>query len=255
MVQSGTETETPMKRTLISMLLPAGMAGMPLFILGCDNAKQQTRTDQSLRLQVTPAHPVPATNGIAFAVVMDCSASMNEGVSDGRKIDIAREASHKIVRQAEMFSKAKDTPVKLAVYKFSDVPERVWPANESFDTPDAAQAVAAINRIKGGGGTAIGDAVIAATKDMNASGFTSVHILVVTDGQNTDGMSPDAVASEFAKLPQQYRPNVYVVAFDVNATVFDGVKANGWRVLSASNGKELATTLDSLVGGEILLEQ
>jgi von Willebrand factor type A domain len=233
------ETQTPMKPTLISILFLAIATGLSLFMMGCGRGSQQVGTEvsvshPSVQFQVTPAHPVPETFGIAFALVMDCSSSMNE---------------------AEMFSKTKETPVKLAVYKFSARPERVWPAKESFATPDAAQAVAAIDAIKGSGGTAIGDAVIAATKDMNASGFTDVHILVVTDGENTNGLSPDTVASEFAKLPPQYRPNVYLVAFDLNATVFSRVKANGWRVLSASDGKELSTTLESVVGGEILLER
>jgi Mg-chelatase subunit ChlD len=205
--------------------------------------------------QVVPPTSRPAVDGIGLAVVVDCSGSMGDRVSDGVKSDLAKKCTRMIVQRAEQFAKSKNTPVSMAIYRFSDTPTRVWPTAAPTAVPSLAGAESAIASMEPGGGTAIGDAVIAATRDLNQTGYSSVNVIVVTDGENTQGTSPDAVSSAFAKLPTAYRPKVFIAAFDVNATVFNGVKANDWRVLSASNGAELNNTLDALVGGEILLEK
>ena len=238
-----------MKTLLVSLSLL-------LCLVGCEKSdNDQARTSDDVQRQVIPATSQPSIDGIALAVIVDCSGSMADRVSDGVKIDIAHAAVHKIFEQAQAFSKARNTPVKIALYRFSDAPQRIWPATQPFATPDASGASASIDSLTPSGGTAIGEAVIAATKDLNQSGYSSVNVLVVTDGENNQGTSPDDVSAAFSHLKDQYKPKVFIVAFDTNASIFNTVKANGWKVLSASNGAELSNTLDTLVGGEILLEK
>ena len=81
------------------------------------------------------------------------------------------------------------------------------------------------------------------------------HLLVVTDGENTDGVAPDRVAVAIGKRPDAERPSIYFVAFDVEASRFSGVRDAGGLVLSAANANELNDTLDTLLRGKILVEK
>jgi hypothetical protein len=48
--------------------------------------------------------------------------------------------------------------------------------------------------------------------------------------------------------------HAFFIAFDVNASVFDGAKAQGATVVSAANATELDTQVNTLLGQKILLE-
>jgi hypothetical protein len=58
-----------------------------------------------------------------------------------------------------------------------------------------------------------------------------------------------------ARLPEDQRPGVYFVAFDIAASAFQKVKEHGALILPAANEKELQTTLDFVIGNKVLLEQ
>jgi Mg-chelatase subunit ChlD len=236
-------------RNTLSLLLSASAAAT--LLSACDDGPTRQSTGQIVDSVVPPVQNVAKTDGIALAVVLDTSGSMGDRVNDGVKIDLARGCVREIVKKAENFAQTKDVPVALSVYRFDDRVANVVP----LGNPSLALADSAIGGIRPGGSTAIGNAVIAATRSLNTSGYSNVHILVITDGENSAGTDPADVAAAFAKLPPQYRPNVYVVAFDVNSASFWPLKDNGWRILSAANGAELNATLDQLVGGEILLEK
>ncbi len=121
--------------------------------------------------------------------------------------------------------------------------------------PNRATAEAAVARMKAEGGTPIGDAMIAGKKALDATGFTRRHLLVVTDGENTDGSKPEVVAAAISKRPEAERPSLYFVAFDIDANRFNGVKNAGGLVLGAASGVALGETLDSLLRGRILIEK
>ena len=109
--------------------------------------------------------------------------------------------------------------------------------------------------MKANGGTPIGNAMIAAKRELDATGLTRRHLLVVTDGENTEGFAPERVAAAINRRPEAERPSLYFVAFDVEANRFQRVKDAGGLVLGAANAKELNATLDSLLRGQILLEK
>ena len=83
----------------------------------------------------------------------------------------------------------QDEPVLLGVYEFSR--RRGEPdcrAVVPMGPPDREQAAAAIARLDADGGTPIGQAMITAKRALDDTGLTRRHLLVVTDGENTDGV-------------------------------------------------------------------
>jgi hypothetical protein len=204
----------------------------------------------------------PARDGIGVVVLLDTSGSMQDpaaaGGGAGRpKIEIARRAVANLVRQAERFVAAHpDSRVHLGIDEFSSRSEQ-----PSFRTvvplgpPSAATTEASLGRIRADGGTPIGDALIDGKHKLDASGLRRQHLLVVTDGLNTDGFPPADVVSVINGLPPERRASVYFVAFDIAAGEFDSVRDAGAIVLGASNEEELQRTLDYVLSGKILAEQ
>lgn len=206
---------------------------------------------------------VQRKEGIAVAILVDTSGSMKEAVaaSDGSKkpkMDIARSAVLAVIRQVEGFARDSSNaskPIMLGLHEFSgrsgDHARIVLP----MGTPDAAAAQPQLDRLRAEGDTPIGDAIVAARRALDATGLSKTHILVVTDGQNTAGVDPAAVMAALNNLPQEQRPGVYFVAFDIAASAFQKVKDAGALILPAANEKELQTTLDFVIGNKVLLEQ
>jgi hypothetical protein len=205
---------------------------------------------------------ITKTDGAAAAILVDVSGSMREKIrdADGQakpKIDIAKRCVINLVTQAEKFSKEHpERPILLGIYEFSGR------ANASpcrnvvpLSKPDLAAAAPKINRMQPDAGTPIGDAIIAAKLELDRAGRTRTHILVVTDGENTQGYLPQDVISAISRLDVESRPAVYFIAFDIAASRFNAVRDAGALVLGAANETELNQTLDYLLTGKILAEQ
>jgi hypothetical protein len=221
------------------------------------NERTLARIDSALVPKNTAA--VALRDGLAAAVVIDVSGSMRETApgSRERKLDVAKRAALDLVHQFVRYAADhKDLPVALGVFEFSterrggDVREvlRMGP-------PDRELAAKAIEAMRADGGTPIGDAMVYAKRALDASGLTRRHLLLVTDGENTDGFDPGAVALAISRRPVDERPNIYFVAFDIDARQFTGVRDAGGMLLEASSGKALGETIDSLLRGNILIER
>jgi Mg-chelatase subunit ChlD len=217
---------------------------------------------QQLEESLTPAKAVDAREGLAAAIAIDVSGSMDEEVAgaSGRKepkIEIARRAALELVDQFASYARDhQDEPVELGIFEFSR--RRGDPDCRPvvpMGPPNREQAAAAIARLTADGGTPIGQAMITAKRALDDTGLTRRHLLVVTDGENTDGVAPDRVAVAIGKRPDAERPAIYFVAFDVEARRFSRVRDAGGLVLSAANATELNDTLDTLLRGKILVEK
>ena len=217
--------------------------------------------DDAIDQQLTPAATPPVREGLAAAIVIDVSGSMNETVAgEGgrteRKIEIARRAAQSLVDQfAKYATEHPGEPVLLGIYEFSrrdDEPD-LRPI-VAMSAPDRERAVSGIAKAVADGGTPIGNAMIAAKRELDGTGLTRRHLLVVTDGDNTNGAEPERVAAAIGRRPETERPSIYFVAFDIDANRFAGVRDAGGLVLAASNAKELNDTLDGLLRGKILVE-
>ena len=105
---------------------------------------------------------------------------------------------------------------------------------------------------KPGGGTPLGQAIQAARHQLDQSASPRKHILVITDGVSNAGISPDQVVREIRASAHPIP--VYFVAFDVAASVFGPVKAEGATVVSASDEAQLNVEINHILGQKILLE-
>jgi Mg-chelatase subunit ChlD len=220
------------------------------------------RTTQRIDEALAPRDTVPPREGLAAAIVIDVSGSMAEKVEgrtgrEARKIEIAREAALDLVDQFTRYAdEHKEEPVQLGIYEFSRRRgEEDCRAVVPMGAPNREEAAKAIARLRADGGTPIGQAMITAKQALDATGLSRRHLLVVTDGENTDGFAPDRVAAVIGKRPDSERPSIYFVAFDVDAKLFNGVRDAGGLVLPAANAKELNDTLDTLLRGKILVEK
>jgi hypothetical protein len=228
-------------------------------------SRQEARNERVARevdMELAPSKTVEIKDGLAAAIAIDVSGSMDEEVAGlgGRKepkIDIARRAALDVVDQFARYARDHaDEPVMLGIYEFSR--RRGEPDCRTvvaMGPPDRDRAAAAIAKLDADGGTPIGQAMITAKRALDDSGLSRRHLLVVTDGENTDGASPDAVARAIGRRPEAERPSLYFVAFDVEASRFTRVRDAGGLLLSAASATELTTTLDALLRGNILVEK
>ena len=196
-------------------------------------------------------------DGIAAVVLIDVSGSMDERLGDGvPKIVVARRAAFDLVTQFHTYAAAHpEEPVVVGLFEFSGE-RRPWTREViPLGPPDLAVAKSALDRMRADGGTPIGDAMIAGKRALDGSGLTRRHLLVVTDGENTDGPGPADVMAALGGRPEAERPSVYFVAFDIAGSRFDGVRNGGGLVLEAADAAGLNKTLDFLLTGKILVEQ
>jgi hypothetical protein len=213
------------------------------------------------KLLETPP-PLTHREGVAAAILLDTSGSMKNPVSDAdgsarAKLDIARRAMLQVLKQFDAYAKAHPgLEARLGIYEFSGRPKR--PACRPvvlLSQPDLKIAEPLLQQMVADGNTPIGDAMIEAKRDLDATGISRLHLLVITDGENNQGYSPGDVTLALGQQPDEKRAAVYFIAFDIAKDKFQAVMDAGGMVLGASSGQELKQTLDSILTGKILVEQ
>jgi hypothetical protein len=191
--------------------------------------------------------------GAAVAILIDTSGSMRDAASsDARpKYIVARAAIEAMLDATDAFvAKRPEFPIKIGVYSFSSG-VRVLRRIEPYDRAAIRLALDAVPQP--GGGTAIGEALRAARPDLYRAGVLRKYLLVVTDGENTSGRSPDEVTREIWNKSQG-SVHVYFVAFDSSPEKFAFLKAAGGDVIGAATGDDLRQALDGIYQGKILAE-
>jgi von Willebrand factor type A domain len=147
-------------------------------------------------------------------------------------------------------AKRPDFPIKIGLYSFSSGVRRLRPI-QLYDRNAIRAALQQLPRP--GGGTAIGEAMSAARPDLYRAGVFRKYLLVVTDGENTNGREPEPVAREIFQKSEG-AVQVYFVAFDTSPEKFAFLKDVGGDVIGAGTGLELRTALDGIYTGKILAE-
>lgn len=221
-----------------------------------------SRTDRRIDEALTPPTVVAPREGLAAAIAIDVSGSMSDEVSgeSGQsepKIEIARRAARDLIEQFARYAEEHpEETVLLGLYEFSERSDQPDARTIiKMGPPDRKRAQAALTQLRPDGGTPIGSAMLAAKRELDLTGLSRRHLLVVTDGENTDGFAPDRVARAIGRRPEAERPSIYFVAFDIDESRFGGVRDAGGLVLAAANARELNDTLDSLLRGKILIEK
>ena len=191
--------------------------------------------------------------GAAVAILIDNSGSMRDAApGDGRpKFVVAKEAIEAMLDATDAFvARRPDFPIKIGLYAFSGTVRQLRPI-ERYDRVAIRDALSTLT--PPGGGTAIGDAMRASRPDLYRSGVFRKYVLVVTDGENTRGRSPDEVAREIWRKSEG-AVQVYFVAFDTSPEKFSFLKEAGGDVIGAGTGPELRRALDGIYQGKILAE-
>lgn len=216
---------------------------------------------ETIRKLMTPASVGTRQDGIALAILLDTSGSMKDPVpgNDSRpvaKIQVAQFALIDLIRLLNIFIKENPSKKVLAgIYEFSS--RKGQPSCREvvkLGPPDVGAAETAIRGLVPEGTTPIGDAMIAAQRDLDSTGISNRHILVITDGENTVGYLPGDVAEVISQEPADLRSAVYFIAFDVGAEVFDSVKNAGGLVVAANSERQLTDALDFILSGKVLVQ-
>jgi hypothetical protein len=222
--------------------------------------RRSSRADPDPGRVVTTGSPggkyVPAGDeglGAAVAIMVDNSGSMRDAAKgDTRpKFEVARLALEQMLASTDSFAaKQPGFPIKVGLYYFSSGVHPLVPV-QAYDA--AAIRTALESMPSPNGGTAIGKAMDAAREALYQSGVIRKYILVVTDGENTDGRAPRDVAREIADRSEG-AVRMYFVAFDIDAKKFSFLHDVHGEVLGADNAVGLRASLDTIYRGRILAE-
>ena len=191
--------------------------------------------------------------GASIAIVIDNSGSMKEEAEgDSRpKYIVAREALEAMLASTDSFvARQPDFPINVGLYRFAS---RVTPM-VPVARYDRTRLMTALDEMpEPDGGTAIGTAMDSARAGLYRAGTFRKYILVVTDGENTNGRSPRRVAQEINRRSEG-AVRMYFVAFDIDADRFAFLRDVRGEVVGARNGDALRARLDEIYRGKILSE-
>ena len=199
-------------------------------------------------------------SSIGIAIIFDTSGSMNGMVkaAEGKmepKYQIGKRALEKVIHQLNDYQKSSGKKLIVGLYVFkgkggdaavpmSDFnPEKLLDWMGKFSTPTGA--------------TPLGNTMASAVGDLLYAKVDARHVLVVTDGENTVGPSPEvSIKDLYYVIEKTGKPVEYhFIAFDVSASVFAPVKKLGATLVSASNETQLQDKLTFILEEKILLEQ
>jgi Mg-chelatase subunit ChlD len=244
------------------MMLSRGTCiGLTVSLMAWMSACDVSRADRSADTPPPRAVDAAATYqaeveeglGAAVAILIDTSGSMRDKApGDARpKSVIAHEALEAMLDATDAFvAKRPDFPIKIGLYTFSSNVRRLRPI-QPYDRNAIRAALSGLPQP--GGGTAIGDAMREARPDLYRAGVFRKYLLVVTDGDNTNGLPPEDVAREIFQKSEG-AVQIYFVAFDTSPEKFAFLKDAGGDVIGAGTGVELRQALDGIYQGKILAE-
>ena len=223
---------------------------------GSADADEDLASDSASATDVAANKYVPEGDeglGASIAIVIDNSGSMKEEAEgDSRpKYIVAREALEAMLASTDSFvARQPDFAINVGLYRFSSGVTQMAPITR-YDRTRLRDALNAMPEPDGG--TAIGTAMDSARAGLYRAGTFRKYILVVTDGENTNGRSPRRVAQEISRRSEG-AVRMYFVAFDIDAERFAFLRDVRGEVVGASNGDALRTRLDEIYRGKILSE-
>ena len=197
--------------------------------------------------------PAPDTIGLFFCI--DVSGSMAQAIGGKKKIDISKDAMRAVLKQIDEYVRAHpDKKVKVGICRFSSQPALVRPLGP-FDLKALETAIAGLQPM---GNTAIGDAMRMALGELLKSNDETKAILMMTDGENNAGVTPDKVAQAIKQNANNRQlltagVELFLVAFDVSSNLFKPVKAAGATVMESRDAASLQSIMTNRVE-EVLLE-
>jgi hypothetical protein len=227
-----------------------------LAVAGCESSPRNDADDSDDDTSAVVDKYVPEVDeglGASVAILIDNSGSMKEEAEGDAtpKYVVARKALEAMLASTDSFvARQPDFPINVGLYRFSSRVTPMVPVGKY----DRAALVAALDSMpEPDGGTAIGTAMRQAREDLYRAGTIRKYILVVTDGENTEGVSPRRVAREINRRSEG-AVRMFFVAFDIDADKFAFVRDVRGEVVGARNGDALRAQLDEIYRGKILSE-
>jgi von Willebrand factor type A domain len=209
--------------------------------------------------------------GLSIFIAIDCSGSMDDLPKSGdevkRKYQIASESLTEIISFLYNFykntSQKENLKLKVGLAKFSSTVDILFDLSELNEAnfEKLKSITSDKNNFQPSGNTAIGETLKVCSEQLEQSGTIFKSLIVITDGENTTGVSPDTVLDAIVnnrnnKSTKDFpvlTSNILVsfIGFDVNAETFSTMHQNGARIMSASNKIELNESLKNLFLADI----
>lgn len=233
--------------------IPSICVAVALAVLAACTVERRSSPDEAEPADAPYQSEVDEGLGAAVAILIDTSGSMKEDApGDTRsKYEVAREKIERMLDATDAFvARRPDFPIKIGLYGFSSDVNVLQPI-QPYNRDRVRAALATLRRP--GGGTAIGDAMREARPDLYRAGVFRKYILVVTDGENTNGREPDQVARDIWGK-SEHAVQIYFIAFDTSAEKFAFLEDVGGDVIAATSGTELQAALENVYQGKILAE-
>jgi Ca-activated chloride channel family protein len=205
------------------------------------------------------ANAQPTADGIAIAIVFDTSGSMTNRLAAKTgtaptKIAVARRAFTSVIARLEAFTKGPAAkPLTVGVYVFRGNDAAVGVPMSAFDP---AKLRTWLEKTAPNGPTPLGAAMSRAGRDLLAVPATSRHILVLTDGENTAGPSPEIVLRQLTEASTRASAVLFthIIAFDIKPEIFAALKKQGATLIGATDEAQLNEKFDFILDEKILVE-
>ncbi len=204
--------------------------------------------------------PVVAADGIALAVVFDTSGSMNAPIAAksaaGRdpKLRVAQRAFGLVIDRLEAFTKSPAAkPLSVSVTIFKGQTAAVALPLAPFDATNLRRWLA---NARADGATPLGNAIFLAGQQLLSSPATSRHLLVLTDGANTTGRTPEAALKQINEAAEHKQIAVFthIIALDIAPATFAALKQQGATLIGAADETQLNAQFDFILEEKILVE-
>lgn len=208
-----------------------------------------------------PSLHAAAEPGIALVVVFDTSGSMNSPIaakssngSRDSKFQAALRAFGLVIDRLEAFAKspvAKPLSVGVTVFKKQDAAVAL-----PLAPFDAAALRRWIANARADSATPLGNALFLAGQELLAAPAASHHLLVLTDGDNTAGRSPESALAQLNRAAEKKQTPLFthIIAFDIAPSTFAKLKQQGATLIGAADEAQLNSQFDFILEEKILVE-
>ena len=209
-------------------------------------------------LRAAPA--ASAADGIAIGVVFDTSGSMKDQIAAkhpavrATKISVAQRAFSQVINRLETFTKGPGAkPLAVSVTVFNGQTAAVALPLAPFDAVALRRWV---STVRADSSTPLGDAIFLAAQQLLSTPAASRHLLVLTDGANTAGRSPETALAQINRASERKQIALFthIIALDIAPATFAALKQQGATLMAAADEAQLNTQFDFILEEKILVE-
>ncbi len=211
-------------------------------------------------VSLAPLRAAPES-GIALVVVFDTSGSMNQPLRSNAsragaesRFVVAQRALGLVIDRLVAFRKTPAAPpLSVGITTFQKQDAAVALPLAPFD-PVALRRW--LSHARADSATPLGNAIYLAGQELLAAPAASRHLLVLTDGANTVGRTPESVLAQLNKAAEKKQVSFFthIIALDIAPATFAALKQQGATLLGATDEAQLNSQFDFILEEKILVE-